>query len=79
MAGIGRECGISIRRPCWSFRIRNPISRRALWERGGVLTSPLRMTSDLSASASPRAGQIMPAEACPGQARPGISRSHAPS
>lgn len=48
MDGMGRECGIVIASPLCSRRSRYPASMRAEDESGGVLISPLKMTSGLS-------------------------------
>lgn len=46
--GIGRECGRLNSSPRCKGRSRNPASRRASVENGGVFTSPRSHTSDLS-------------------------------
>src|SRR5689334_5825469 len=45
---IGRECGKPISSPCCNRRSRNPASRRASVDKGGVLISPDKRTSVLS-------------------------------
>ena len=40
MSGIGRECGSARFSPCCKRRSRNPVSRRAASDIGGVLISP---------------------------------------
>lgn len=46
--GIDLECGMESRSPYWRRLSRNPASRRASFENGGVLISPLNQIMTLA-------------------------------